>query len=272
MKQTFTYPLIYKTIIIAGILLFSFAGVMSYQQNADPWVVAVFIFFVLLSLFYVPNTFSVLTADERGLRKQLPLPGSEKFVPWGRIAEIREKEFLSRFDLYDSSGNRELSFYSNIKDFFNLLELIEERMAGTLQNRVQPIFQTKKSLLLLPWSFVLIPLFMVLTFRDANLSWPVIAALAGISGLGVFFFIKRPRGVHIAEHEVVIHYPFVSKKIPNEAIDSVVLDYMPGSYGSLTTVVNVKLTSGKNITLSGFQGSNFRLFNSIKTIMKLDES
>ncbi|HHL73074.1 MAG TPA: hypothetical protein ENJ29_11240, partial [Bacteroidetes bacterium] len=112
MKQTFTYPLIYKIIIIAGILLFSFAGVMSYQQNADPWVVAVFIFFVLLSLFYVPNTFSVLTADERGLRKQLPLPGSEKFVPWGRIAEIREKEFLSRFDLYDSSGNRELSFYS----------------------------------------------------------------------------------------------------------------------------------------------------------------
>ncbi len=270
-RQKHAYPLFYKIIIIIGVLLFSGAAVFSYQQNANPYLALGFGFFALLAAIYIHITFSVIITDESGITQRPPV-GEKKFIPWERIQEISDVALLSRFDLHDGNGNRLLSFYSNIENFFDLIDTIEERMAGDLQKKIQHVFHGSAYAILLPAFLIGLTASWVIFLWETDVWWHKPAVLAVPTLFGFFIYIKEPRRLQIREDELIFEYPFRTQRISVEEIDTVSLEYTFGDYGSKSTVIKLELVSGKTIPIGSYKESNYRLFHSIKTIMNLDES
>jgi hypothetical protein len=189
----------------------------------------------------------------------VPKKGQPKFLLWGNISKIRERDFLKQSELYDSLGKKPMILGYQLENSDRLRRIVYKNI-GHLRYVLQKEFYWRASVY---GSYVAVLLFCgggaVLSFQKPKSELLAAISFVGIAAYFVMELLKEIRKVSIESKAVTLTYLLWKKNIPYAEISDILIENT--RFGT----VFIKQHNGKMFKLMGFKNGGIILFDALRT-------
>jgi len=267
--QKFYHPTSHKIMSFISLSMFGSFLYFSNYQGAAYWVQSIFLFFIILSILYLYEMFSIVIVDDIGI-KVVYLFQREKNAYWSQITDIRENDTMQRLDISSSSNQKLLHINQQLNGYISVIEIIENKLPNIYKNKINNIFHRKNYILIITTISAIFFGSLMIYFINKG-DDPIMTLLLGIFPMiGLVGYFAEIRTIQIFEDSIHLIYPVRTKIIKKEDVTNITLDYESGGYGSKYSIVYIYLTKGKPIKIGGFKEDENVIFESLKSLLKLE--
>jgi len=275
--EVFRFSVGYKGLLLFCILVFGAALLLGIALlHFDPsqksiWIalidIAVFGFLLWYSLKVWKKSDDYITADGSGLTYVSP-KGTQVFISWREIADVRSRDVLQRLEIYNVSGRKLMDLEYQLENFERLRAMIVEN--GCLIQSSSARRKTfVRSVRFNIFFFVAFVFFSIMTLWGlAQRQLIIILIFAVGEAATIVAWLREVQKVVLYDAFFERRFLLWKRRTLYSDIEKVDINNVMDQYMNSVANVIITLHTGKQIELVGFREGSLSLFNALDTALK----